>query len=467
VHLVLVINSLGIGGAERVLIRLAHAWAKDGYRISFITFFQETANCYNLSNPDFGFDRDYSGDNPFATTESNRGYYGEDVFTTVRSGSGSHSYLDNIKLINLGEPKPKSNFLEQLFRISKRVIALRKLFNQLQPDLIVSFLVGANISVLLANWGGKFPVIVSERIDPAKHVIPNFYKKLRLITYKTAAAIVVQTNSVLNYFVPRLPEKLHKNIFVIPNFIKAPNFIKTSNIINPHIKSHNSIQSHLKSHINLSNSIKSSSAMPTHDSMQARDGNGSNNPPATTSVATKIISVGRLDQQKDQQLLIRAFAKLNNQDLQQDANGNLLTLTIYGEGELRGELEALIRQLNVQDRVFLPGVVKDVERALVESDLFVFPSKYEGFPNALCEAMSCGLPVIASNCSGNCDLIKSGQNGLLFTPGDVDGLAAAIQQLLNNPAERDKLAAAASRVVDSFSEAKILQQWRDVLQFVK
>src|SRR5690606_29753976 len=88
-----------------------------------------------------------------------------------------------------------------------------------------------------------------------------------------------------------------------------------------------------------------------------------------------------------------------------------ITLTIYGEGAERQNLESLIRGLNLTASVFLPGTVRDVEGIMYQADLFVFPSHYEGFPNALCEAMAMGLPVIASNCSGNIDIIREGVDG--------------------------------------------------------
>ena len=368
-HLVLIINSLGIGGAERVLVRLAHSWAKSGHKISFITFFQEENFFYQLDNKD-----------------------------------------SKINLINLGEQKPPNNqnCIQYFFKVTKRAYLLRKLFNTLQPDLIVSFLVGVNITVLLANMCSKIPVVVSERIDPNKHVIPEFYKKLRLLMYPQAAAIVVQTKGIADYF----PEKYQRKIVIIPNFIKQPKIKKN---------------------------------IYTQGESQKQK-------------IKNIIAVGRLHEQKDHKTLIYAFAKLVN-------NYPDLTLNIYGEGPGRGELQNLIINLNLQNRAFLPGITMDVENTLVTGDLFVFPSVYEGFSNALCEAMSCGLPVIASNCSGNVDIIENGVNGLLFKCGDVEELASLIQKLLNNSEHCNKLASNATNIVNRFSEIEILKLWDNVLEF--
>ena len=140
-----------------------------------------------------------------------------------------------------------------------------------------------------------------------------------------------------------------------------------------------------------------------------------------------------------------------------------LTITIYGEGILRNFLTKLISFLNLEDRIFLPGIATEVETVLTSADLFVFPSIYEGFPNALCEAMSCGLPVIASNCSGNIDIVEEGVNGLLFNVADVDGLVSCIKKLLDNSDYANKLAVNAQDVVNKFSEPEILKLWDNVL----
>ncbi len=360
-HLALVINSLGIGGAERVLVRLAHIWAERGHQISFITFFQENDFCYQLN------------------TKDNR-----------------------INLINLGEskPLPNTNFFLQIVKIIKRIYLLKKLFKKMQPDLIISFLVGVNITVLLANIFSKIPIVVSERIDPNKHVIPVFYKQLRLFTYQFSTALVVQTKRIAEYF----PVSWQEKIFIIPNWVKKPLTTKTNK---------NQMIKHIR-------------------------------------------SVGRLDSQKDHQTLIKAFAKLANDYPE-------LTLTIYGEGILRNFLTKLISFLNLEDRIFLPGIATEVETVLTSADLFVFPSIYEGFPNALCEAMSCGLPVIASNCSGNIDIVEEGVNGLLFNVADVDGLVSCIKKLLDNSDYANKLAVNAQDVVNKFSEPEILKLWDNVL----
>lgn len=362
-HLALVINSLGIGGAERVLVRLAEIWANKGHKVSFIIFFEDQTNSYILAKH------------------------------------------NNINLINLGETKPLANinYLINFFKIIKRIYLLTKLFKKLKPDLIISFLVGVNITVLLANFWLKRPIIVSERIDPASHIIPSIYKKLRLITYRFANTIVVQTKKIKEYF----PINLQSKIVIIPNWIKQPEIIKSLET-------------------NKANKIKN------------------------------IISIGRLDQQKNQQLLINAFFKLS-------VKYPDIILKIYGEGILRDGLQNLINSLNLQDRVFLLGINMDINGALRDADLFVFPSLYEGFSNALCEAMAVGLPVIASNCSGNVDIIEHGMNGLLFNNNEIADLMNCMQLLLDDIGYANRLANQAKNIVNKFNELEVLKLWDQVI----
>lgn len=170
-----------------------------------------------------------------------------------------------------------------------------------------------------------------------------------------------------------------------------------------------------------------------------------------------IISVGRLVVSKSFEALIYAFSKITKFYPE-------LTLTIYGEGPERCNLTRLISKHNLENKVFLPGAVKNVQEKFVKADLFVFPSRFEGFPNALCEAMAVGLPVIASDCSGNIDVIDDGVNGRLFPVGDVDRLVELIRELLEDSEQRQRLAAEARKITDQFSESKIYQMWNNIIQ---
>ncbi len=307
-----------------------------------------------------------------------------------------------INLLQLGlENLEKSSLLGRMKNILRRFFSLRKTLHQIKPDRILSFMDITNITVLLAGQGLKIPIIVSERTDPNDQYIPKLYQWLRLKTYSKAKKIVVQTESAAAYF----PKNFKDLITIIPNIIKNPTIQKTT----------------------YSKEVK------------------------------RIITVGRLSAEKDHKALIEAFFNLLK--LYPD-----LQLTIYGEGSQRRSLEDYIFSLNLQNKVFLPGTTSNVQEALVDGDLFIFPSKYEGFPNALGEAMAVGLPVIASDCAGNRALVQDSINGRLFPVGDVNALTQFASQVIIDHEQRKRLATNAKKVTSQFRADRILNLWDEVVR---
>jgi glycosyltransferase involved in cell wall biosynthesis len=136
-----------------------------------------------------------------------------------------------------------------------------------------------------------------------------------------------------------------------------------------------------------------------------------------------VLGVGRLTVQKDFPSLIRAFAKVRAQQP--------CRLVILGEGELRGELEALVTSLDLSADVALPGYTDNPFAWMRRSSLFVLSSAWEGFGNVLAEAMACGTPVVSTDCpSGPAEILENGRWGRLVPVGDVDALADAMQATL-------------------------------------
>jgi glycosyltransferase involved in cell wall biosynthesis len=159
-----------------------------------------------------------------------------------------------------------------------------------------------------------------------------------------------------------------------------------------------------------------------------------------------ITTVARLHPQKGHSYLIQALPRI----LDTVPHSQFL---FVGGGELRSQLEALVRDAGLEDVVRFLGVRQDVPDLLAISDLFVLPSLWEGLPNSVLEAMAAGVPVVATNVDGSPEVVADGETGILVPPADPAALAEAICSLLQDRALRASMAEAArSRVAECFSQ---------------
>lgn len=282
-----------------------------------------------------------------------------------------------------------------------RVIKKFRVFVQKEkPDVIVSFMAQNILISGIALIGIKIPFIVSERIDPASVKRNIIYKFLLNRIYEKSDLVIFQTKRAQKYF----NKKIQNNSCIICNPIKI---------------------------------YSEKSKKSKH----------------------KIVSIGRLTDQKNQELLIRSFDIIHSKYPQYN-------LYIYGEGYLRNKLENIIKSLNLTESVFLPGSVSDIHEKIRDAELFVLSSNFEGLSNALMEAMLMGLPVISTDCAGSDEIIISGKNGLLVPINDKDKMVEAIEKIIEDSDLRQLLSKNAKESMQKYKEGNIIETWVNTIEKV-
>lgn len=179
-----------------------------------------------------------------------------------------------------------------------------------------------------------------------------------------------------------------------------------------------------------------------------------------------LISVGRLDEGKNHQLLIRSVEKLKSKKVR---------LYIFGDGELRHELQKLIENFGLENIVFLMGFDSNPYQYLKAADLFVFASNHEGFPNVLLEAMTCNLPIVTTNCpSGPNEILEAeigydyeeklfAKYGILVPRNNEKEMTEAIVYMTDNTAYYKNCKASLKTRILDFENEKILEKFYNVL----
>lgn len=298
-----------------------------------------------------------------------------------------------VKLTVAEKETGSSNLVKNLFW-------LRRYFKK-NADIILSFLAPFNLLALTAHIGQKSKILVADRNDPRKIPTNPLLRAARNFLYRFADGVILQTTHNKAYF----SKSIQKKSIVIGNPVDLGD--------------------------------KRAIAL-------------------LTEKKPEIVSAGRLKPQKNQAMLLRAFARIA-------PAYPAYKLTIYGEGPERGNLEALARELGIADKVSLPGAAKDLLDRIPSAELFVLPSDYEGMSNALIEAMCLGLPCISTDVSGASDLIEPGKSGEIIPVGDTEALVCAMRKLLSDKQLANEYAVAATATNETLETNKILREWIEFL----
>ena len=328
------------------------------------------------------------------------------VATLEGDRSDHFSLHESVRRLRINIMWESRGVLDSARSMLRRLGLIRALVRNAKPDVVVSFIEMTNVRVLLALAGSGIPVIVSERTDPRHHPVSGCWSYLRRQSYRLAARLIVQTDNVAHWARSWLSAE---KVVIIPNAVRTP-----------------------------------------ADS-------GAQQKPSRMPNERVVLGMGRLSVEKGFDLLIRAFA-------QAGLHRTGWSLVLLGEGGERAALTALASELGVGENVLMPGIQSNPAEWLQHADIFALSSRYEGFPNALLEAMQCGVASVAFDCeSGPSEIIRDGFDGLLVTPRDVERLSDALRRLAMDDILRGRLGSNARKIAERFSPDAVYSKWEIVV----
>ena len=312
------------------------------------------------------------------------------------------SISDKVKVIKLaiGDPSQRTNLTDFI----NRIVGLRKVVKKIKPDIVIGFMSSIYIIFSFALILTKYPLISSE------HTVPEYYKKRRIeFALLILAGLLSKKITVLSSKVKQLfPKFLHSRMEVLPNPVTM---------------------------------IKK-----TEDKV---------------TTFNTILSIGRLEQLKDHETLIRAFVMIHEKFPE-------WRLRIVGDGKLKNFLIALVKSYSIQKKVIFVGSISNVEKEYEKASFFVLPSLYESFGLVTIEAMAFELPVIGfRDCDGTNELVIDNYNGLLVS-GDnrIKSLSNGMEKLMSDQFLLDSLKANTKNTAKKFSIDNVLLKWERMFNLV-
>lgn len=334
-------------------------------------------------------------------------FYGKQydvVLVTQYKQDVEYEINPNIRRV-YSEPSADKLTQNRIHNFYMRFSTLRSIWKTEKPDVILAFLGKNNLMAIATSRFLPNKVVVSVRGEPTMEYPTKVMQKIAKTVFAFADGIVLQTNVAKAFF----PENVQKKSVILPNPLNT-DFVK-------------------------------------HRYEGERE--------------DFIVTVGRLDENKNQAMMIHGFAKIADEF-------PTVKLVIYGEGNKREELERLVKEKGLEERILLPGYITDVVSYIERAKCFLLTSNTEGMPNSIMEAMALGIPVIATDCpcGGAATLIQSGENGILIPVGDAYALADALRKVLTDREFAQKLSDRAYESSQMFHPAKVNRIWEKYLHTV-
>ena len=402
----LVLPHLGAGGAQKVALIAARHFAAQGLKVKLVTLIAGHPVAHPL--PD-GIPLLELG------APTHRSWWARGGRFTLAQVDKLIRWLFQLQLRWLAgwfqaRIRPGGRgFAMQLFDVGTvataglRLRQLRRQFRRQRPHRVLALLTRTNITCCCAAWDLPIHLVVSERNDPSRQLLPEVWQRLRPLAYRRADVVTANTAGVLAALEPM---GSWDRLALLPN------------------------------------------PLPGAPALGA-DGAG--------RTAIGFINVARLVPQKGLDVLIAALPRLSGA-------AAAWPVTLVGDGPERETLQRKARDLGVSDRLRCLGFRSDPERFLAEAAVFVLPSRFEGMPNALLEAMAAGLAVIVTDASpGPLEVVEPGVSGLVVPSDDPVALAAAMEALASDPERCRRMGAAAKARIASLDWPQLEPLWRSIL----
>lgn len=302
-------------------------------------------------------------------------------------------------LVDLTDDEITGSRIKNLYH---RIMKLRKVWKVEKPDLIVSFAKKNNFMSIVSSRGLHIPVIVGI-VSASFREYPGILKTIANILFPMASGVIAQTPEERDYFRKRVRAKS----IILPNAMH-PDFIG-----------------------------------PVYEGEREN----------------RIVSVGRVDDNKNHIMLVKAFAKIADKYPE-------MIVEIFGDGGAKEKLQGEIDMLKLTNRIILAGHQSDIKSKIEKARFFVLTSKVEGVPNAMMEAMALGLVPISTDFGGGGarQLITDNVDGFIVQIDDVDAMAEKMDMLLSDRELEERIRTNAIKIQERLNPEVVDRQWREYFE---
>ena len=295
----------------------------------------------------------------------------------------------------------------RIVNLYRRIAKMRSIWKEINPNIIVSFIGKNNFMTITSSRMLRIPVIVSVRSAPRREYEGIIKWNMAKILFQLTQGVILQTNQAKKEFSRAIQKKA----------------------------------------VILSNPLNHDFVDRTFVSKKKKE----------------IVAVGRIDNNKNQEMLILAFMKIEKEYPK-------WKLKLIGDGEKKQLLQDLVNENKLIDRIEFTGRQNDIYELIKDSSIFVLPSKMEGMPNALIEAMALGIACISTDCpsGGPADLINNDENGYLIEVDNEEELIFRLKYLMNHEEEVLRVGRNAKKSMEKYHPDFVYQEWQEYIEgFIK